>query len=145
MVKQTMKEPRSLSELEDFAMECIHHQEHPGDIHTFKLFRCNDCKSEVLKLTIEHHSGSEEWDFKGIIWGECADCGYLNRLFTFTGDSRKAIREERPVCECGSRNFRVGLCERTEGEQGIPGFFDEGVIAGQCILCHRNRAMAYTD
>ena len=90
MVKQTMKEPRSLSELEDFAMECIHSREHPGDIHTFKLFRCNDCRSEALKLTIEHHSGSEEWDFKGIIWGECADCSYLNRLFTFTGDSRKA-------------------------------------------------------
>jgi hypothetical protein len=140
-----MKQPGSLSELDDFARQCIDSQDHPADIHHFTLFPCSECNSETLRLTIEHHSGSEEWDFKGIIWGECTTCGYLNRLFTFTGDSRQALREERPFCECGSRDFMVGMCERIEGEEGIPGFFDEGVIVGKCTLCNRNRAFVYTD
>jgi hypothetical protein len=140
-----MDQPGSLSELDDFAGQCIHSQNHPEDIHRFTLFSCAYCKSEALRLTIEHHTGSEKWDFKGIIWGECAACGYLNRLFTFTGGSRQPLREERPDCECGGREFRVGMCERTEGEQGIPGFFDEGVIVGKCITCNLNRAFVYTD
>ncbi|TFH25879.1 MAG: hypothetical protein E4H10_08620 [Bacteroidia bacterium] len=140
-----MNSPESLSELDDFARQCIHSQDHPEDIHKFQPFYCSACKSAALKLTIEHHTGSEEWDFKGIVWGECTTCGYLNRLFTFTGDSRQPLREERPVCECGGRDFMVGLCERTEGEQGIPGFFDEGVMVGKCTLCHRNRVFVYTD
>jgi hypothetical protein len=140
-----MEPPESLLELDDFAKQCINSQEHPEDIHHFNLFSCSECKSEALKLIIEHHTGSEEWNFRGIIWGECTSCGYLNRLYTFTGDSRQALREERPVCKCGSRDFIVGLCERIEGEQGIPGFFDEGVIVGKCILCHLNKAFVYTD
>jgi len=140
-----MKQPESLSPLYDFAMQCIDSQNHPEDIHHFDLYSCNECKSERLKLTIEHHTGSEEWNFRGIVWGECTVCGYLNRLFTFTGDSRQPIREERPVCDCGSRDFMVGLCERTEGEQGIPGFFDEGVMVGKCVHCNMNRVFIYTD
>jgi hypothetical protein len=140
-----MKPPESLSDLDDFAKQCINSQEYPQDIHNFNLFFCSECKSAAFKLTIEHHTGSEEWNFRGIVWGECTTCGYLNRLFTFTGDSRQALREERPVCECGSRDFIVGLCERIEGEQGIPGFFDEGVLVGKCILCNRNKAFIYTD
>jgi hypothetical protein len=140
-----MKPPESLSELDDFAKQCINSQGHPEDIHNFNLFSCSECKSEAFKLTIEHHTGSEEWDFRGIIWGECTICGYLNRLFIFTGDSRQALREERPDCECGSRDFIVGLCEGIEGEKGIPGFFDEGVMVGKCIHCNRNKAFIYTD
>jgi hypothetical protein len=37
------------------------------------------------------------------------------------------------------------MCERIEGEEGIPGFFDEGVIVGKCILCNRNMAFVFTD
>lgn len=140
-----MSQPGSLSELDDFARQCIHSQNHPDDIHRFTLFLCNECRSEAIRLTIEHHTGSEEYDFKGIIWGECTTCGYLSRLFTFTGDSRKPLREERPVCDCGGRDFIAGMCERTEGEQGIPGFFDEGVVVGKCTLCNRNRVFVYTD
>lgn len=135
----------SLSGLEDFARQCIDSQNHPQDIHEFTQFVCSSCKSPALRLTIEHHTGSEQGDFKGILWGECSACGYLDRLFTFTGESRKPLLEERPVCECGGRDFQVGMCERTEGEEGIPGFFDEGVIVGKCILCHRNRAFVFTD
>ena len=140
-----MEQPGSISELEDFAGQCIHSQNHPGDIHRFTLFSCRECGSETLRPALEHHTGSETYDFKGIVWGECTRCGYLNRLFTFTGESRRALREEHPVCECGSREFITGMCERIEGEEGIPGFFDEGVIVGKCIRCSRNRIFAFTD
>jgi DNA-directed RNA polymerase subunit RPC12/RpoP len=140
-----MKGPVSLSELEDFARQSIASQNHPEDYHNFSLYTCSSCKSSAFKLTIEHHSGTEEWSFKGIIWGECADCGYLGRLFTFTGSHREKLRDERPVCECGSRIFVAGQCERIEGEQGIPGFFDEGVVVGKCINCKRNQVFVFTD
>jgi hypothetical protein len=109
------------------------------------LFKCNSCGSSRLRLTIEHHTGSDEWTFRGIIWGECASCGYLLRVFTFTGEHRQGIRDERPECECGSRSFIIGMCERFEGENGIPGFFDEGVIVGKCTECRRKRTFVYTD
>jgi hypothetical protein len=140
-----MKQTSSLSELDDFAKQCINSQNYPNDYHNFLLYTCNSCKSATFKLTIEHHTGSEEWDFKGIIWGECTSCGYIIQLFTFTGDHRKKLRDERPECECGSRIFMVGQCERIEGEQGIPGFFDEGVIAGKCTQCNRNQSFVFTD
>ena len=140
-----MKQPESLSELDDFAKQCINSQNYPNDNHIFSLYYCNSCKSSAIRLTIEHHTGSEEWNFKGIIWGECAECGYLMRLFTFTGSHREKLRDERPVCDCGSRTFIAGQCERIEGEQGIPGFFDEGVIVGKCTLCNRNRTFVFTD
>ena len=131
--------------LEDFAKACISADNYPKDDHYFNLFICNSCRKSTFKLTIEHHTGSEEWNFRGIIQGECAACGYLSRLFTFTGEHRSLLREERPVCDCGNRSFVVGQCERYEGEEGLTGFFDEGVIVGKCCDCHRNRAFIYTD
>jgi hypothetical protein len=140
-----MKQSSSMNDLEFFARECINSSEYPDDYHVFSLFACNSCKSAVFRLTIEYHTGSEDWDFKGIIWGECTGCGYLMRLFTYTGESRQKLREERPLCDCGNRDFVAGLCERIEGEQGIPGFFDEGVVVGKCTQCKRNKAFVYTD
>jgi len=134
-----------MMELDDFARESIRAAQHPGDDHLYTLFACPSCKGSSLRLTIEHHTGSEEWNFRGIIHGECTECGYLFTIFTFTGEHRKLLREERPVCECGNRNFITALCERYEGEEGIPGFFDEGVMVGQCTLCGMNRVMVYTD
>jgi hypothetical protein len=55
------------------------------------------------------------------------------------------LRKEKPVCECGNTHFLVAICERIEGEEGLAGFFDEGVIVGQCSRCSRNRAFVYTD
>jgi hypothetical protein len=139
-------EPQSQGEnLEDFARDCISASNYPKDDHYFTLFTCNSCRKSIFRLTIEYHSGSETWNFRGIIWGECSDCGYLGRLFTFTGEHRNMLREERPVCDCGGRNFVMGMCERYEGEEGLAGFFDEGVIVGKCCDCHRNRAFVYTD
>ena len=140
-----MEEQGVISELDDFARKCINGNNYPDHYHKFTLFRCSSCCSSRFRLTIEHHSGSEGWNFRGIIWGECADCGYLMRLFTFTGEHREWIRDERPECDCGNRSFTVGMCERYEGEKGIPGFFDEGVVVGNCTGCHRNKALVYTD
>ena len=47
--------------------------------------------------------------------------------------------------QCGNRSFIAGMCERFEGEKGIPGFFDEGVIVGRCTECSRKRAFVFTD
>jgi hypothetical protein len=140
-----MVEPPSLSDLDAFAEQCINSRNYPDHLHTFRLYVCNSCGSATFKVTIEHHTGSETWNFKGIIWGECTTCGYLGPLFTFTGTHRKWLRDERPECECGSRTFTAGQCERFETEQGIPGFFDEGVIAGKCTVCKRNKVFVYTD
>ena len=144
-IDQGKKQQFSGEDLEDFARTCINADGFPKDDHYFTLFTCNSCKSSLFKLTIEHHTGSEAWNFRGIIWGECADCGYLGRLFTFTGEHRSLLREERPGCDCGGRNFVMGMCERYEGEEGLPGFFDEGVIVGKCLDCHCNRALVFTD
>lgn len=140
-----MEQATSYSELEEFAKQCISATDYPADYHTFTLYTCHSCKGSFFRLTIEHHTGSEYWNFRGIIWGECFECGYLGRLFTFTGEHRNWIREERPECECGNRSFFVGQCERTEGDGGIPGYFDEGVIVGKCNLCSRNQAFVFTD
>ena len=136
---------RALSDLEAFAKECIAAQRYPDDDHVFRMFRCDACGVVPLALTIEHHTGSEPGDFKGVIWGECTACGRRERLFSFTGEHRRPSREERPVCECGNARFLVGECERFEGDEGIRGFFDEGVVVGQCSRCGRNRALVYTD
>lgn len=140
-----MDDWKYISELEDFAKKCINSQEYPNDNHIFLQYKCVSCNSPVIKITIEHHSGSEEWRFRGVIWGECAVCGYLMRLFTFTGEHREILSTDYPVCDCGNRDFIAGQCERYEGEQGILGFFDEGVIVGKCTKCNRNKAFVFTD
>ena len=140
-----MKQPVSMTNLEDFAHECIHAANYPNDNHLFTLYSCHSCHKQDLKITIEHHTGSKEWNFKGIVWGQCTSCGYLGRLFTFTGEHRSFLCEETPECDCGSKIFNVGQCDRTEGEEGITGFFDEGVIAGKCCSCGLNMVFVRMD
>jgi hypothetical protein len=98
-----------------------------------------------LALRVEHHTGSKQRDFKGVVFARCSACGCDARVFSFTGGHREPIREERPACECGSKEFIVAMVERFEGDQGLPGFFDEGVIVGECSQCGRHRAFVYTD
>ena len=135
----------SLSELEAYAKERIAAESYPDDDHSFSLFECRTCGIVPFELTIEHHTGSEAGDFKGVITGRCTKCGSEERLFAFTGEHRKPSRRERPVCACGSESFFAGNCERIEGDRGLKGFFDEGVIVGQCSRCGKNHAFVYTD
>jgi hypothetical protein len=39
----------------------------------------------------------------------------------------------------------VAEYERIERDDGMIGFFDEGVVVGKCSRCGRNRALVYTD
>lgn len=133
------------SDLQVFARECIRADHYPHDYHSFARFKCRVCGVVPFELTIEHHTGSAKGDFKGVILGRCSECGGKERLFSFTGSHRARLREEKPPCKCGNASFFAGNCERIEGDEGLRGFFDEGVIVGQCSRCGRNHAFVYTD
>ncbi len=140
-----MDDKVSLSELRAFAEKSIAAQRYPNDYHLFQPYGCETCGLVPLALTIEHHTGSEKGDFKGVIFGRCSVCQTEQRVFTFTGEHRRAESREQPRCQCGSSTFYVANCERIEGEEGLMGFFDEGVIAGQCSECGRKQAFVFTD
>ena len=135
----------NLSALEGYARKCIATQRYPGDYHRFTLTRCSECGVVPVELTVEHHTGSKKGNFKGIIWAECSGCGGKKRIFSFTGKHRERVREESPACTCGGSKFVVAEMERIEREDGLLGFFDEGVVVGQCSECGRNRAIVHTD
>jgi len=136
---------QSLADLEAYARKRIAAERYPGDYHHFRLFACDGCGVVPLELTIEHHTGSKKGNFRGVIYGRCGECGNRKRVFSFTGKHREPAREERPTCRCGNRSFLVGECERIEREEGLLGFFDEGVVVGMCSACGRKRVMVETD
>jgi hypothetical protein len=140
-----MKRTPPLSDLEKFARKCIAAQDYPADHHPFTPFRCSTCGAVPMALTIEHHTGSKKGDFKGSLFGRCSECGAEERVFSFTGKHRKRLRQEKPICKCGNACFWVAMVERIEGGQGLPGFFDEGVVVGQCPECGQRVAFVYTD
>ena len=134
-----------LNDLETFARQCLAAERYPADQHAFQWLPCDLCGAAPLTLTIEHHSGSREQNFRGIIWARCRACGGRQRLFTFTGEHRHYEREEEPECRCGGKEFVVAMCERFEGQEGLTGFFDEGVVVATCTACGRNRLLVRTD
>ena len=140
-----MRDPSSLSDLEAFAKDQIDAHRYPDDVHIFKPFQCDACGIVPLEMIIEHHTGSQEGDFKGEIHGTCTECGSEKLHFRFTGENRKRLRREKPDCECGNGSFLVGECERIEGEGGLKGFFDEGVVVAKCSRCGRNRVLIHTE
>jgi len=140
-----MKDKNTLSDLEAFARKGIAAHRYPNDYHLFTVAKCSACGVVPLELTIEHHTGSKRGNFRGVIWAQCSECGGKERVFSFTGNHRKRTREERPVCKCGNRRFLVGECERIERDEGVMGFFDEGIVVGKCSECDRNRALVHTD
>lgn len=135
----------NLSNLEAYARKQIAATRYPHDYHTFKLARCPVCGLVPLSLTIEHHTGSTKGNFRGVIWGECSQCGGREKIFSFTGEHRKPEHSEEPVCCCGANLFVVGECERFEGDEGVMGFFDEGVVVAKCTGCDRNQVLVFTD
>ena len=134
-----------LSDLQAYARKRIAAHRYPDDYHPFKPARCSACGVVPLELIIEHHTGSKKGDFKGVIWAQCSECGEKERIFSFTGKHRELVREEKPKCLCGNATFVVAECERIERDEGLPGFFDEGVVVGKCSQCGRNRAFVHTD
>ena len=143
--EENPKAQSSLSHLESFAKECIAADRYPQDDHFFTPFACRNCGIVPIELSIEHHSGSREGNFKGLITGRCSICEREDRFFSFTGEARERLRAEKPFCNCGGTEFLAGNCERIEGAGGLRGFFYEGVIVGQCSRCGKNHAFVYTD
>ena len=45
----------------------------------------------------------------------------------------------------GDARQGVPLEFRIEGDEGVMGFFDEGVVVGKCSNCGRNRVFVHTD
>ena len=140
-----MKQGTDHTDLEAYGKRLLKADRYPNDFHRFTPFKCDSCGIAPFELVVEHHTGSGEGDFKGKITGLCAECGSEKQLFSFTGNHRKPMREEKPVCECGNVGFVVGECERIEGDEGLMGFFDEGVVVGMCSGCGQNRAIVFTD
>ena len=140
-----MEESASFSSLKAFAEKKLNASEYSNDYHIFTTKKCPTCGQAPFEVTIEHHSGSKKGDFKGMIFGLCAECNKRTRIFSFTGQHRKFVRETKPVCKCGSKYFLVGECERIEGDEGVLGFFDEGVVVGKCVDCSRNQVFVFTD
>ena len=139
--------PPDLSDLEDFAKARIAAERYPNDIHTRRVARCEACGVVGFEVTVEHDEGSKRGKFKGVIWVDCPGCGARQRFMAFTAypERGKTIRVERPTCRCGGTTFFVLECERIEREDGLPGFFDEGVVAGKCARCGALRAFVLTD
>ncbi|MGD2145998.1 MAG: hypothetical protein PVH41_04835 [Anaerolineae bacterium] len=137
--------PAPLSDLERYARACIAAEKYPGDYHRFTPFGCRVCGVVPLAVRLDHHTGSKPGDFKGVVLGRCSLCGLEARIFTFTGDHRKRVRQETPICDCGHQHFWVAMVERIEGGQGLSGFFDEGVIVAKCSRCRQFALLASTD
>jgi len=133
------------NKLEAFAMEKIAASHYPQANHVFRPFECEICGVTPHTLTIEHHSGSKKSSFRGVIHTRCTQCGFEKRVFSFTGEHRTPEREEKPRCRCGEEGFYLANLERYEGVDEMAGFFDEGVIVGQCASCGRRRVMVFTD
>ena len=134
-----------LATLERYARESLDAEQYVGDIHRFVLANCPGCGLVPMSLTIEHHSGSKKGNFRGVVWGSCQSCKKEHRIFSYTGTHRKLTRKVNPSCRCGNAFFVVGECQRFEGEEGLVGFFDEGVLVGQCVACRHNQAFIYMD
>jgi hypothetical protein len=137
-----MKSDRTAQELELFARSQFPGQSQEDLHYSFRLFRCRSCSVSNMLLTIEHHTGSSQSDFKGRILGRCEECGAETVHLSFTGSHRICERILVPGCECGSRNFMSGECE---GFYAKTGFFEEGVIAAHCSTCGTNQVLVYTD
>lgn len=132
--------------LEKFALDCLKAEKFPNDRHIFKEYKCEKCGFMPMKLTIEYHTGGTREDFKGKILGQCAQCHETTEILSFTGDHRKKEREEVAICKCGKNLFTAGELERFEDDEDMPGgFFDEGVVVGECAGCGERVDFLYTD
>jgi hypothetical protein len=135
----------NVDSLRAFAEKKIAAEKYPSDYHVFRTFECDACGKTHFSLVIEPHTGSTKGNFKGVIIGVCHQCQESKKLFSFTGDHRQPLPAEKAVCSCGNDTFYAAMCERYEGDEGVMGFFDEGVIVGQCTSCGKNQAFVFTD
>lgn len=131
--------------LRSFALDRLNAARYPNDRHIYVSFTCEECGEDRFDVLITHHSGSKSGNFRGVVKGTCKACGTVRNVLSFTGSHRKPEKEEHPHCSCGSFVFHVAECERIEGDDGLDGFFDEGILVGKCANCGRNMVFVETD
>lgn len=104
--------------LKAYAEASLKAHRHPDADHQFRIFVCPSCEAQgPFEITLDHHSGSREGDFRGEIQADCARCDSRGRIFSFSGPTRTFIRSETPSCDCGAGQFFVAECERHEGSR----------------------------
>jgi hypothetical protein len=100
---------------------------------------CPDCGWVPLKVEIESHRGSEEFDFHGIVRAICSNCGLSFTILSILGAKLEngilknilyPLDRELPVCSCGSSSFLTAKYEIYTGD-----FFEEGGLVGECSSC----------
>ncbi len=138
------------NELEEYAKEQINAAAYPEDVHNCIIFRCDTCRMVIpFSVTISYSVACDKnrpsLDFAGTVFGTCSQCGLSIILFSIKRNNQPEEERERPTCSCGSDTYIVCLCERYEGSSGFEGFFDEGVIAGECAVCGTHRTFLFTD
>lgn len=123
------------AKLRRFAFAQLAADRYPHDHHHFYPKVCETCGGSFRSLIVTHHTGSRPGNFRGDVLGHCAACGSETVLFYFTGADRAPQRREEISCVCGRGAMDVAVAERIEGDEGLPGFFDEGVVVAHCAGC----------
>ena len=134
-----------VDELRRFVLEALRADAYPTDHHHLRLFRCSECGLAPQAVTVKHHKRSQPRDFRGVIAAACEGCGGEATVFSYTALEPEPEREERLRCECGAGYFWLMIGDRIEGDDGLPGFFDEGVVAARCARCARQQIVVYYD
>jgi len=93
------------SDLKAFVESAIAAEKYPDDFHFFHQSECQASNGILFSLVIEHHTGSQEGNFRGVILGQCSQCGKEERILIFTGKHRTILRTEKPfdiilTCVC---------------------------------------------
>ena len=111
--------------------------------HRFSLCVCQGCDGVAWELSVDRHLGDAPGDFLGVVQATCDACLKAVTLLSITSPGREAGRSEpeRPKCDCGSRVFYAGTCDRWEDW----GFFDEGTMVAMCGACGSLRVVVDTD
>lgn len=133
-----------LDSLREFALAAIAADRFPRDEHRLRSLACATCNVTPQEVSVEHHSGDRPGDFHGVVHGRCTTCGEESTLFSITGQHSQLLRQEEIRCRCGQNGWWLVICDRIEGEDGLPGFFDEGVVVGRCASCgYQHVVVAY--
>lgn len=159
-VRQMAGTPKCLADpevLRAFALGVLRADLCPLDNHVFSLDECETCGIAPLLVTVEHHTGSGHGDFHGRITAQCGLCDRIFEALRKTGEAlnpatgklapRARERTQQAKCRCGNAAFFVASCHRFETAEGggLAGFYDEGVVVGQCPQCGQCHVFAYLD
>ncbi|TXT55743.1 MAG: hypothetical protein BAJATHORv1_30123 [Candidatus Thorarchaeota archaeon] len=136
------------SDLIRYARESIDSDKHEDDMHPFSLYVCEVClKYTPLEITLRFNTDQVLLplnSFIGHIQGKCSSCGKTTLLMS-NSDEDDTTSRIFPVCSCGSKQFIAGMCERIQGEKGIPGLFEKRVIVAKCARCSKIQTIAFTE